>query len=93
MAVVVVNDARSETFAFGLVTAVLLFALASASLLLPIATCPICPPDIFLISINVTVPGMPIMDSFGVPRCCGGSHKVSLFNQWRLRHMRSILVY
>lgn len=89
----VARDGRSGTFTFGLVAAVLLTALASAALLLPIATCPACPPNIFSISTNVTVPGTPITDAVPLSCLCGGGGRLSLFNRWRFRHWRSTLVY
>lgn len=87
------RDARSETFAFGLATAVVLLVLISAALFLPFAPCPVCPPSIFTITTNVTVPGAPITDPYPVFLYCGESGKVSLFNRWRFRHWRSTLVY
>ena len=48
----------------------ILAALVTLALLLPLAPCPVCPPNIFTITTNVAVPGAPITSASPVACEC-----------------------
>jgi hypothetical protein len=83
--------ARSSLFALGLAGAAVLL-LGAGALLLPLVRCPVCPPGIFTITTNVTVPGEPITDPWPIFSCPCQRHggRVSALLRWR--HFRALAV-
>lgn len=68
-----------------LVATALLPGLLALASLLPLAPCPVCPPDIFTIMTSIA-PGAPITDPIPVDCVCrdhGG--RVGFFVRWRTR--------